>query len=156
MTIFERNLNIFGIDEPLLFPIKRADQPEIHLARLLYNFFEFNEGKCILSEVKGEILITWSRNGVPEKWTISENRGNSTPNAARKEHPYLTIKDVQLVKSLKDFISNYPNREIDLGKIIGIGGEGTVLEQLLERLNYSFLLDNIKFYSKKAYLNETK
>ena len=49
---FERNWNVFGIGEPLLFPIKRAGQPEIHLAKLLKEFFEFNDGKCVFNEYK--------------------------------------------------------------------------------------------------------
>ena len=143
MVKFERNWNVFGINEPLLFPIERAGQPEIHLARLLKDFFEFDRGTCIFYEFNREIVMKWDTNGISEKWTISDNRGCSTPNAARNMSPsfpdlYLTIKDAELVQSLKILLANYPKCKIELAKIIGIGGEGTVLEDLKERLSLIF------------------
>ena len=143
MIQFERNWNVFGIGEPLLFPIKRAGKAEIHLARLLKEFFELKDGKCIFYEFNGEIILNWNENGISEKWTISENRGCSTPNAARNVDTnfrdlYLTIKDADLAQSLRNFLADYPRCEIDLAKIIGIGGEGTVLEDISERNLYLF------------------
>ena len=88
MKSFERNWNLFGVGEPLLFPIKRDGQSEIHIARLFKEFFEFKGGTCILYELKGDIIMdgVYNQNGIYEKWTISENRGCSTPNAARNIH----------------------------------------------------------------------
>ena len=43
------------MNEPLLFPIKRAGQPEIHLARLLREFFEIDGGNCLFYEFKGSV-----------------------------------------------------------------------------------------------------
>ena len=142
MVNFKRNWNVFGMDEPLLFPIKRAGQPEIHLAKLLREFFEFKGGKCFVFEISGEIRIKMENNGNYEAWTISENRGKSFPSQARDLKPdnpeYLTLKDAELVKSLRKFISNYKSHKIDLAKIIAIGGEGTVLEDVSERLQIHF------------------
>ena len=140
MTEFKRNWNVYGIDEPLLFPIKRAGQPEIHLARLLREFFEFDGGTCIFNELEGEILMEWDKSGVAQKWTISGNRGCSTPNKARNvdrnsNDLYLTIKDADLAQSLRDLLVSYSQCKIDLSRIIGIGGEGTVLKDSLGRLN---------------------
>ena len=85
----------------------------------------------------------YTENGINEKWTISETRGSSIPNKARNVDRtfhdfYLTIKDAALAKSLKDLLAYYPRCEIDLARIIGIGGEGTVLKDSSERLNLSF------------------
>ena len=139
MSQFDRNLNVFGVDEPLLFPIKRTGQTEIHLARLLKEFFEFSAGICNFYAMSGEIRMKWENNGNYETWTISENRGKSNPPEARSlkwDNPeFLTLKDVRLVKSLRDLISNYPNQKVSMAKIIGIGGEGTVLEEVSEWLN---------------------
>ena len=134
MAQFERNWNVFGITEPLLFPIKRAGQPEIHLAKLLKEFFEFKGGKCKFFEFNGEIIMKWDGNGNSEKWTISRSRGSPTPNAARKVAPnfhdlFLTIQDAELAQSLRGLLVNYARCEVDLAKIIGIGGEGTVLKE---------------------------
>ena len=52
MIQFDRNWNVFGMGQPLLFPIERAGQPEIHLAKLLKEFFEFDCGKCVFNEYK--------------------------------------------------------------------------------------------------------
>ena len=138
MVEFKRNWNAYGMGEPLLFPIKRAGQSEIHLAKLFREFFGFNCGKCKVYEISGEIRIEWENNGNLEKWTISKNRGKSLPHEARSlksgDPEFLTLKDAELVESLRKFISKYKNQEIDLAKIIGIGGEGTVLEEKLERL----------------------
>ena len=147
MVKFERNWNVFGIGEPLLFPTKRAGQPEIHLARLLKEFFEFEGAKCLFHELNGEVILEWfHKKQVIEQWTISDVRGCLTPNEARNMDPNfgnlrMKIKDADLVKSLKTLLVNYPNCEIDLGKIIGIGGEGIVLEYPSERLNLTFLVD---------------
>ena len=115
------------MDEPLLFPIKRAGQPEIHLAKLLREFFEFKGGKCLAIEISGEIQIKMENDWNYEAWTISENRGKSFPFEARNLKPddpeYLKLKDAELVKSLRKFISNYKSQKIDLAKIIAIGGE---------------------------------
>ena len=151
MRKFERNWNVFGIGEPLLFPIKRAGQPEIHLAKLLKEFFEFKSGKCdfyeyngndTLRNFNGEIIMKWldNRNQVLEEWVVSEVRGCSTPGEARNMDPnlghlHMKIKDADLVQSLKNLLANYTNCKIDLAKIIGIGGEGTVLDDSSERLN---------------------
>ena len=144
MVHFARNWNVYGIGESLLFPIKRAGQPEIHLARLLRDFFEFEGGECIFYEMRGETIMEWiyNKNGSYEKWTISETRGSLTPNEARKVDPnirdfYLTIKDADLAQSLRDLLANYPRCKTDLARIIGIGGEGTVLEDSKERLKLS-------------------
>ena len=59
MVKFQRNWNVFGIGEPLLFPIKRAGQSEIHLARLLKEFFEFEGGKCTFQESIYALYITF-------------------------------------------------------------------------------------------------
>ena len=143
---FERNWNVFGLGEPLLFPIKRAGQSEMHLARLLKEFFEFKGGKCTFYEETsyGEIMMDGfiNKNGDREKWRISEIRGLSTPDEARKVDPgfghlHMTIKDTDLVQSLKNLLANYPNCKIDLAKIIGIGGEGTVLRDPKEKLNFT-------------------
>ena len=137
---FERNWNVFGIGEPLLYPIRRAGQPEIHLAKLLREFFQLDGGTCRFFDLRGEIIIDGATNdGKTEKWTISETRGCSTPNNARTVHPYsndfyLTIKDAGMVQSLRGLLANYPRCEIDLARIIGIGGEGTVLDDSSERL----------------------
>ena len=135
MVQFERNLNVYGIGEPLLFPIKRAGQPEIHLARLLLDFFEFGGGKCIFKETSGEIIMNGfhQKNRVVENWTISDTRGDSTPNRARNSCRKV-IKDVDLTQSLRNMVAYYPKREIDMALIIGIGGEGTVLKLSSERL----------------------
>ena len=140
---FEKNWNVFGIGEPLLFPIKRAGQPEIHLARLLQEFFEFKFGKSTFYESNGEIMMEgfYNKNGDREEWRISEIRGLSTPNEARNIDPgfghlHMTIEDADLVQSLKKLLASYPNCRIDLAKIIGIGGEGTVLVDSLERPNF--------------------
>ena len=146
MVKFERNWNVFGIGESLLFPTKRAGQPEIQLARLLKEFFEFEGGKCLFHELNGEIILEWfyDKNQVLEQWTISDVRGSLTPNEARNMDPncghlHMKIKEVDLVFSLKNLLVNYPNCEIDLGKIIGMGVEGTVLEDSSEGLNsYAF------------------
>ena len=142
MMKFERHWNVFGIGEPLLFPIKRVGQPEILLGRLLREFFEFDGGKCIFYEFNGEIIMDgfFNTNGIYEKWTISETRGCSTPNEARNVHPsyrnfYLTIKDACLAQSLRGLLANYQRCEIDLARIIGVGGEGIVLDDSSERLN---------------------
>ena len=113
MLKFEKNWNVFGINEPLLFPITRAGQPEIQLARLLQEFFEFKGGKCVFYEFNGEIILKWDNSGISEKWTISENRGCFTPNKARFVCPsssdlYLTIKDADLAQSLRVLLANYP------------------------------------------------
>ena len=81
-----------------------------------------------------------NRNQVLEEWVISEVRGCSTPNEARNMDPnlghlFMKIKDADLVQSLRNLLANYPNCKIDLAKIIGIGGEGTVLDDSSERLN---------------------
>ena len=55
MGKFKRNWNEYGMDEPLLFPIKRAGQPEIHLARLLKEYFEFDGGSCVFYQFKGSV-----------------------------------------------------------------------------------------------------
>ena len=93
------------------------------------------------NELNGEIIMKWDENGNSEKWTISTNRGCPTPNAARKVGPnfpdlYLTIKDADLAQNLRGLLANYSRCEIDLAKIIGIGGEGTVLKDSSERLNF--------------------
>ena len=85
------------------------------------------------------------KNNISEKWTISDRRGCSTPNEARSvptnlRDLYLTIKDADLVRSLKGLLAQYPKCKIDLARIIGIGGEGTVLEDSKERLNLTFSL----------------
>ena len=141
MVKFQRNWNVFGIDEPLLFPIKRAGQPEIHLARLLKEFFEFDRGLGVFYESNGEIMIDgfYNKYGDREEWRISEIRGLSTPNEARNISPnfghlHMTIEDADLVQSLKNLLANYSNCKIDMAKIIGIGGEGTVLKDSSERL----------------------
>ena len=142
MVKFQRNWNVFGIDEPLVFPIKRAGQHEIHLARLLIEFFEFKGGHGVFYESSGEIMMNgfYNKYGVREDWRISEIRGLSTPDEARKVDPgfghlFMTIEDADLVQSLKNILANYPSCKIDLVKIIGIGGEGTVLTDSSERLN---------------------
>ena len=141
MIRFERNWNVFGVGEPLLFPIKRFGQPEIHLAQLLREFFELEGGKCNFHEMCGEIRMKWEKDGNQNTWTISKNRGKSYPCEARNlesgDRDFFTIKDADLVQSLKEFISNYPNKKIDLAKIIGIGGEGTVLEESHRRQVFS-------------------
>ena len=149
MGRFQRNWNVFGIGEPLLFPIKRTGQTKIHLARLLKEFFEFDGGKCTFCELKGEIIMDgcYNKYGVREKWRISKIRGCATPNEARNISPnfgrlHMTIKDADLVQSLKNLMAIYPSSIIDLAKIIGIGGEGTVLEDSKERLNLSILSVN--------------
>ena len=146
---FKRNWNKFGIGEPLIFPVKRNGKPEIHLARLLKDFFEIESGKCIFKEFNREILMDWLNNSnkVLEEWTISELRGSTTPGEARNMDPnfgdlYMKIKDADLAQSLKNLLVKYSKCEIDLSKIIGIGGEGTVLKNCLERLNLSLLLLN--------------
>ena len=156
MRKFERNWNVFGINEPLLFPVIRAGQPEIQLAKLLRAFFELEGGKCIFYEFKGEIMMDgiYNQSGIYEKWTISANRGCSTPNEARNVDPnfrdlYLTIKDADLAQSLRKFLVNYPRCETDLGRIIGIGGEGTVLEDTSERLTLILLSVNLIFHFQK-------
>ena len=139
MRKFQRNWNVFGMSEPLLYPIKRDGQAKIHLARLLREFFEFEGGKGIFYQLRGEVRMNWNSNHYREKWTISENRGKTTPTEARNlnwdDSEYLTLKDAVLVKSLKEFISDYPTQQISLAKIIGIGGEGTVLKEVSERFN---------------------
>ena len=144
MVKFPRNWNVFGIDEPLLFPIKRAGQPAIHLARLLKEFFEFEGGKCTFYEetIYGEIMMDgfYNKYGDREEWRISGIRGCETPGEARNMSPnfgdlHMTIKDTDLVQSLKNLLANYPNCKIGMAKIIGIGGEGTVLEDSKERPN---------------------
>ena len=143
MRKFERNWNVFGISEPLLFLIKRAGQPEIHLARLLKDFFEFEGGKCTFYEDTsyGEIMMDGCINkyGDREEWRISGIRGLPTPEEARNMSPnfghlHMTIEDADLVQSLKNLLANYSNCKIDMAKIIGIGGEGTVLKDSSERL----------------------
>ena len=147
MVKFQRNWNVFGIGEPLLFPIKRAGQPEIHLARLLKEFFEFEGGKCTFQELNGEIMMDGFNNkyGDREEWRICGVRGYTTPAEARNNsqslgHLQMTMKDSDLVQSLKNLLANYPSCKIDLAKIIGIGGEGTVLEDSKERLDLTFFL----------------
>ena len=162
MVEFQRNWNKYGIGEPLLFPIKRAGQSEINLSKLFKEFFGFNFGKCKVYEFNSEIRIEGknsvkiAKNGRLEvypclrKWTISENRGKSFPHEARAlktgDPDYLTLKDPELVQSLRQFISNYTNLEIDLAKIIGIGGEGTVLEEISERLHIHNVLQFSKLF----------
>ena len=155
MVTFERNRNVYGIGEPLLFPIKRSRRTKIHLARLLKEFFEFKGGECRFYEIRGEIIIDgiFNENGIYEKWTISETRGYSTPNKARNVEPslcdlYLTIKDADLVQSLRDLLACYPRCKIDLANIIGIGGEGTVLKDSKERLTLGRIQKLDKFQKK--------
>ena len=45
MVEFKRNWNVYGTTDPLLFPIKRGNEPTIHLARLFKEFFEIDEGQ---------------------------------------------------------------------------------------------------------------
>ena len=138
MIEFERNINVFGVGEPLLFPIKRTDQPPIHLARLLTEFFEFDGGSCSFYESNGEIKMKWEKGGTYEKWTFSENRGSSTPKEARRIDAncfdFQTLKNSGLVNSIRNLLSLFPNCKADLAKIIGIGGEGIVLEDFWGRL----------------------
>ena len=138
MVKFQRNWNVFGIGEPLLFPVKRMGQPKIHLARFLQEFLELTEGECYFYEFNGEVKMRWDKNGMNETWTFSQNRGSSNPREARNVNPthrdFLTINDKDLMESLRDFSSSYQKRQIKLATIIGIGGEGTVLEEVTERL----------------------
>ena len=70
-----------------------------------------------------------------EFWNISKNRGEVYPVQARNSNVnFLTLLDAGLVRSLKAFISMYPEYGINLDKIVGVGGEGTVLEDTSERL----------------------
>ena len=73
---------------------------------------------------------------------ISENRGSFTPKESRSlewnDIDYLTLSDAELVKSLKEFISNYPNQEIDLAKINEIKKDVTVLNEVSEELNITY------------------
>ena len=155
---FERNWNVVGMGEPLLFPIKRAGQREIHLAKLFKEFFGFKCGKCNVYEFSGEIRIKWENNGNHETWPISENRGESVPSEARSlktnDPEYLTLKDAELVESLKKFVSNYTNHKIDLAKIIGIGGEGTVLEEVSERLIIHNVLQSVSLFEYQPHVPE--
>ena len=55
------------------------------------------------------------KNNITEKWTISDSRGCSTPNEARTVPPnnydlFLTIKDADLVKSLKGLLASYRSK----------------------------------------------
>ena len=42
--------NVFGMNEPFLFPVKRTGQPVIHLARLVKEFFGLQKGFGFLDE----------------------------------------------------------------------------------------------------------
>ena len=78
---FQRNLNIYGIDEPLLFIVKRNDSEILHLARLFKEFFHFSGGSCslskrkrnsrVFSQIDNEIRIKWSHASGLECWIIS-------------------------------------------------------------------------------------
>ena len=153
MGKFKRNWNVFGIHEPLLFPIRRAGQPKIHLARLLKEFFEFKGGQCTFYELNGEIMMNgfYNKNWEREEWRISGIRGLPTPGEARNMSPnfghlHMTIKDADLLQSLKNLLAKYPNCKIDLAKIIGIGGEGTVLKDSKERLNLSLFIKMFRLF----------
>ena len=140
MECFRRKWNVFGVREPLLFPIKRAGQPKIHLACLLREFFEFEEGKCTFkTTILDDVEMKWYKNGIApptETWTLSEGTGNSTPKQARFRG-HFSLNDTDLVKSLREMMKKYSKVSctVDLGKIIGIGGEGTVLLHQSGRLN---------------------
>ena len=125
---FDREINHYGVLEPLLFLIKRTDQEPIHLARLLKDFFEFEDGKCSFSKFTGGIKMQWtSKSSKNEKWTFSKDQGLNFPNEARSKSD-LTLKDAELVKSFTKFIGRFMGAVVDLDQIIGIGGEGTVLK----------------------------
>ena len=42
--------NVFGMNEPFLFPVKRTGQPVIHLARLVKEFFGLQKGLGFLDK----------------------------------------------------------------------------------------------------------
>ena len=133
MKTFEKNLNIFGINEPLLYPVERPDREPITIAEYLYLFFEFSESQVLIKQLEYEEtyeirnLIQGCQGDIEENfYIVSSKNGEKFPRASRslsKTHNnYRKIFDPQGARAFRNFIERFGNI-VDLNTIIGCGGE---------------------------------
>ena len=134
MVDFEKNLNSFGTNEPLLYPIQRPDGELITIAEYLYLFFEFAKCQILITELRdGEtyevknLVKNWQT--IESKFIISSNEGEKFPRASKDlpngHQNYRKVHDPEGVKSLKSFFQRFGNI-VNLQEVIGCGGEAEV------------------------------
>ena len=90
MIDFEKNLNSFGINEALLFPIKRTDGEQITIAQYLYLFFEFAECQILITEIRdGEtyevknLVENWQADIQANIYIVSSKEGEKFPRTSK-------------------------------------------------------------------------
>jgi len=149
MVDFEKNLNCFGVNEPLLYPIQRPDGEPITIAEYLYLFFEFAECQILVTELRDEetyevknLVENWQTDIETNYYIISSNEGEKFPRASKSlpngHQNYRKVHDPEGVKGLKSFFHRFGNI-VNLQEVIGCGGEGVVIHKRNEELVFKFV-----------------
>ena len=136
MVDFEKNLNSFGVNEPLLYPIQRPDGKQITIAEYLYLFFEYAECQILITELREEetyevknLVESWQTDIESNYYIISSNEGEKFPRASKSlpngHQNYRKVHDPEGVKGLKIFFQRFGNI-VNLQEVIGCGGEAKV------------------------------
>ena len=108
--------DLYGQNEPLLFPVRTTNQPFIHLARLVTEYFKMKKGTFYVYAIESSLFI--ENKNQDEEIYVQEIIDPELRNCLTK---FMTIFPGQYLTEIGRNISAL-SINVSLSKIIGVGG----------------------------------